>query len=177
MGPEDLDQGNLERRDLAVHEDASQVELDLETDVDVGPVDGGRPPQREPTVGDLVETRPLGVRQLLVLHGLLEAGGLLPEETLPRGEVGALEEGVLQDALDAAQGLDHVGPVIVQVPQLAVVALMGPPEGVLLQDLVGLELGPHAPALVVGQGVPVLLEQGVDPGDAAIPRILEVLQG
>ena len=28
--------------------------------------------------------------------------------TFPRREVGALEEGVLQDALDAAQRLDHV---------------------------------------------------------------------
>ena len=42
---------------------------------------------------------------------------------------------MLQDALHAAQSLDHVGTVVVQVPQLAVVPLMGPPEGVLLQHL------------------------------------------
>lgn len=40
----------------------------LETDVDVGPVDSGRPPEREPSVRDLVETGALRVRQLLVLH-------------------------------------------------------------------------------------------------------------
>ena len=50
-----------------MHEDARQVQLDLEADVHVRAVDGGRPPQREPPVGDLVETAPLRVRQLLVL--------------------------------------------------------------------------------------------------------------
>lgn len=48
----------------------------LETDVDVRSVDGGRPPQSEATVGDLVETRPLGVGELLVLHRLLESACL-----------------------------------------------------------------------------------------------------
>ena len=38
---------------LAVHEDARQVELNLETHVHVGPVDGRRPPQSEAAVGDL----------------------------------------------------------------------------------------------------------------------------
>jgi hypothetical protein len=39
---EDLDQTDLERRDLAVHEDTSQIELNLESDVDVSPVDSAR---------------------------------------------------------------------------------------------------------------------------------------
>ena len=63
-----------------------------------------------------------------------------PEETLPGGEVGSLEECVFQDALHTAQGLDHVCAVVVQVPQLAVVTLVGPPEWVLLQHLEG-EMG------------------------------------
>ena len=50
MRAEDLDERDLERRDLAVHEDAGQVELHLETDVDVGAIDGRRPPERESTV-------------------------------------------------------------------------------------------------------------------------------
>ena len=58
-----------------------------------------------------------------------------PEEPLPCGEVGALEEGVFQDALHPAQGLDHVCAVVVQVPQLAVMTLVCPPEWVLLQHL------------------------------------------
>lgn len=55
-----------------------------------------------------------------------------------------------------ATHLDHVRAVVVQVPQLAVVALMRPPEGILPQDLVLLEVRPHAPPLIVGQRVPVL---------------------
>jgi len=35
MGSEDLDQGNLECRDLAVQEDPRQVKLDLETNINV----------------------------------------------------------------------------------------------------------------------------------------------
>ena len=61
-----------------MHEDARQVKLHLEAHVDVGAVDGGRPPQREATVRDLVETRPLSVCQLLVLHGFLETTGFFP---------------------------------------------------------------------------------------------------
>lgn len=53
----------------------------LETDVDIRPVDRGRPPQREATVGDLVETRPLRVCQLLVLHRFLEAACLVRHNT------------------------------------------------------------------------------------------------
>ncbi len=66
VSAEDLDERNLERRDLAVHEDARKVELHLETDVDVGAVDRGRPPEREATVRDLVKTRALGVCELPV---------------------------------------------------------------------------------------------------------------
>ena len=73
--------------------------------------------------------------QLLVLHRLLKAGSLLPKETLPRGEVGPLEEGVFQDPFDSTQSLDHVRAVVVEVPQLPVMTLVGPPERVLLQHL------------------------------------------
>ena len=38
------------------------------------------------------------------------------------------------------------------------------------------ELGAHAPSLVVSERVAILLEEGVDARDSAIPRILEVLE-
>ena len=66
VSPEDLDQGDLEGGDLAVHEDASQIQLHLEAHVHIGAVDGGGPPQGETPVGDLVQTRPLCIGQLLV---------------------------------------------------------------------------------------------------------------
>ena len=68
MGSEDLDQTNLQSWDFAVHENTSKIELDLKTDVDVGTVNGRTPPEREPTVGNLVQTGTLRVRQLLVPH-------------------------------------------------------------------------------------------------------------
>ena len=173
---EDLDQRDLERRDLAVHEDARQVELHLKADVDVGAVDRGRPPEREAPVRDLVEARALRVRELLVLHRLLEAARLLPKEAFPCGEVRALEERMFEDPLDAAQGLDHVGAVVVQVPQLAVVPLMRPPKRVLAHDLELLELSAHAPPLVVRERVPVFLEERVDARDAPIPRVLQIFE-
>mmetsp|Transcript_3442 Transcript_3442/g.12110 ORF Transcript_3442/g.12110 Transcript_3442/m.12110 type:complete len:287 (+) Transcript_3442:2278-3138(+) len=176
MGAEDLDKRDLESGDLAVHEDACQVELHLEADVDVGPVDRRRPPEGEAAVRDLVETRALRVGELLELHRLLEAGRALPEQTLPGGKVGALEERVLEDALNAAQRLDHVGAVVVQRPELAIMPLVRPPERVLAEVLVLLEVSAHAPALVVGEGVAVLAEERVDARNAAVPRVLQVLQ-
>ena len=48
----------------------------------------------------------------------------------PGREVGPLEQRMFEDALDAPQGLDHVRPVVVQIPELAVVALVRPPARV-----------------------------------------------
>ena len=42
---------------------------------------------------------------------------------------------MLQNALHSPQSLDHVCAVVVEIPQLAIVSLVGPPEGVLLQNL------------------------------------------
>ena len=122
----------------------------------VGSVDGGGPPEGESSVGDLVETGSLGVGELLVLHALLESGGFLPEETFPSGKVSSFEESVLQDSLDAAQRLNHVRPVVVEIPEFSVVPLMCPPERILLEHLILLEIGSHAPSFVVGQGVSIL---------------------
>ena len=58
-----------------------------------------------------------------------------PEETLPGREISAFEECVLQDSLHTTQSLDHVCAVVVQVPQFAIVPLVGPPEWILLQHL------------------------------------------
>jgi len=46
-----------------------------------------------------------------------------------------LEKRVLENALDAAERLNHVRSVVVQIPQLAVVSLMRPPERILLEYL------------------------------------------
>lgn len=40
MGPEDLDQRDLKRRNLTMHENSSQIQLHLEADINVGAVDG-----------------------------------------------------------------------------------------------------------------------------------------
>ena len=76
MGTEDLDERDLQCRNLTVKEDTRQIKLHLETDVDVGSVDGRRPPKRKSTVWNLVETGTLGVRELLEFHALFETGGL-----------------------------------------------------------------------------------------------------
>lgn len=66
VSSENLNEGNLQRWDLAMHEDACQIQLHLETHVYIGTIDGGGPPQGETSVGNLVQTRPLCIRQLLV---------------------------------------------------------------------------------------------------------------
>lgn len=64
-----------------------------------------------------------------------EQGLSSPEETLPGWEVGSLEESVLQDPLHSTQCLDHICAVVVQVPELPIMALMCPPKRVLFQNL------------------------------------------
>ena len=177
MGTEDLDQGNLECRDLAMHEDAGQVELHLEADVDTSTVDRRAPPERKATVRDLVQAGSLGICQPLELHRLFEPACLFPEQAFPRGEIRSLKKGVLKNALDAAECLNHVGAVVVQVPKLAVVPLMRPPERVVLEQVVLLEVNADAPAFVVGKRVAVLLKERVDTRNTAIPGVFEVLQG
>jgi len=56
MGSENLDQRNLQGWQLSVHENTSQVELDLETNIDIGTVDSRRPPEGKSTVGNLVQS-------------------------------------------------------------------------------------------------------------------------
>ena len=68
--------------------------------------------------------------------------------------------------------LDDIGAVVVEVPELAVVLLVRPPEGVGARGRVDLALLPHAPPNVKRERVTVLLEQRVDARDAAVPRIL-----
>lgn len=67
--------------DAHLHENTRQIKLDLETNVHIGTIDRRAPPERESTIGNLVQTGTLGVRQLLVPHRLLETGRLLPEKT------------------------------------------------------------------------------------------------
>lgn len=58
------------------HEDACQIQLHLESNVHIGTVDCGAPPQREAAVGDLIQTTALCIGELLVLHGLFKPAGL-----------------------------------------------------------------------------------------------------
>ena len=121
-----------------LHEDAREIKLDLETDVDVGAIDCWAPPEREATIRDLIQTRALRIGELLVAHGLFETGRLLPEQTLPSGEVRALEERVLEDTFHTAECGDDIDTIVVKLPQFAVVALGRPPEGVTAQSYLAL---------------------------------------
>ena len=53
---------------------------------------------------------------------------------------------------------------------------MGPPEGVVLEEVELLKVRTNTPSLVISKRVTILLEEGVDTGDPPIPCILEVLQ-
>jgi len=130
VGTEDLDQTDLQGRDLSVHKDTSQIELDLETDVYVGTVDSRTPPEGKSTIRNLIQTGPLCVREFLISHRLFETGRLLPEQTLPGWEIGTLEKGMLQDAFNTTESGDDVDAVVVELPQFPIVALGRPPERV-----------------------------------------------
>mmetsp|Transcript_6537 Transcript_6537/g.26220 ORF Transcript_6537/g.26220 Transcript_6537/m.26220 type:complete len:208 (+) Transcript_6537:3427-4050(+) len=53
---------------------------------------------------------------------------------------------------------------------------MRPPERILSGEIVLFESQSHAPTLIVRERVSILLEQGVDARNTAIPRVFQVLQ-
>ena len=67
------------------------------TDVHVRPVDRRRPPEREPSIRDLIQATSLSICQLFVLHGLLKPARLLPKQALPRREVSACVTATSED--------------------------------------------------------------------------------
>ena len=83
---------------------------------------------------------------------------------------------MLQDTLDTTKCLNHVSAIVVKVPQLAVVLLVTPPEGILLQNLVLFEVLSHTPTLIIRKRQSVLLEQSIYARDTTVPAILEVVQ-
>jgi hypothetical protein len=88
--------------------------------------------------------------EFLELHRLFEAGGFLPKEPFPSREVRALEQCVLQNTFHTTESLNDISAVIVQIPQLTVVTLMGPPERVALDQPVLLEIRAAAPSFIIG---------------------------
>lgn len=181
VSPENLDEGNLQCWNLAMHKNSREVKLNLETHINlerrenveyhettpcylpvwislwilirthwttilekikenennpyIGSVYSWRPPQCKPSVWNLIQPRSLCICQFLVLHRFFKATGLFPEQTLPRGKVSPFEQGVFKNALHTTQSLNHVCAVVVQVPKFAIMSLMCPPEGILLQNL------------------------------------------
>jgi hypothetical protein len=104
--------------------------------------------------------------KLVYVSHAVNIGVTNPKEPLPTRESRSLEERVLQDRLHTTQGLDDIRPIRVQVPELAVVALARPPEGVGLHVLVDLELCPSTETLVEAECAAVLLKQRVYPGQS-----------
>lgn len=61
-----------------------QIQLHLETDVDIGTIDRRRPPESETTIRNLIQAGTLCISQFLKLHGLFEARRTLPEQPFPK---------------------------------------------------------------------------------------------
>ena len=149
----------------------TNLELDLETNVDVGSVDGWRPPESETSVGDLVQTGTLSVGELLEFHALFKTRSFFPEQAFPGRERCGLEQRVLQDGLNTTESLDNVGTVGVEIPKFSIVTLTSPPEWVGLHVLVDLELRSGSESLVEGKRGAILLEKSVDSGQTSVPRV------
>lgn len=59
-----------------------KIKTNLETDVHISPVYSRRPPQSKPSVGNLVQTRTLGICQFFVLHRFFEPRCFLPKRII-----------------------------------------------------------------------------------------------
>jgi hypothetical protein len=98
------------------HENSREIKLNLETDVNVCAIDSRTPPKSETTIGDLVQTRPLGIRQLLVAHRFFETRSFLPEQPFPSWKISSFEKGMLKDSLDTTKCGNNIDAIIVQLP-------------------------------------------------------------
>lgn len=76
---------------------------------------------------------------------------------------------MLKDPLNTSKCLDDISSVIVQIPQLPIMPLMGPPEWVLLQDLVLLKICAYSPSFIICQGVSIFLKQSIYTWYSPIP--------
>lgn len=79
VGSKYLDQRNFKSGNFSVHKDTGKIQLNLETNINVGSIDGRRPPECESSVGNLVKTTLLGVGQFFVFHGVFESTGFFPK--------------------------------------------------------------------------------------------------
>ena len=176
MGPEYLNQRDLQCGYLAMHEYTSQIKLHLETNVNVGPIDSRRPPQCETSIRNLIKTRSLSMRQFLIPHRLFKTTSFLPKQTFPSREVSTFEQCVLEYTLNTTQSLNHIGSIVVQIPQFAIMSLMSPPKWVLLENLKLFEILSNTPTLIIRQRQSILLEQCIDTRYTMIPTILQIIQ-
>ena len=108
--------------------------MHLEADIDIGTIDGRTPPKCEATIGNLVQTRPLSIGELLVTHRLFESGCFLPEQSLPSWEVCSLEQCVLKNTFDTAKRGNNINTIIIELPKFAVMTLGSPPERITVND-------------------------------------------
>ena len=84
---------------------------------------------------------------------------------------------MLENSLDTTKRLDDIGSVGVEIPQLPVVTLAGPPEWIALHELIGLELSTSPKPLIEAQRAPIFLEQRINTRQAAVPAVLQILKG
>lgn len=84
---------------------------------------------------------------------------------------------MFQNRLHTTKCLNDIRAVGIQVPKLAIVPLARPPERIALHELVRLELRTSSETLVEAEGASVLLEEGIDSWQTAIPAVFEIFQG
>ena len=96
-------------------------------------------------------------------------GGLLPEESFPCWEIGALKESMLKNTFNTTECLNHVSPIVVEVPELSIMLLMSPPEGVLLEHLILFEVLSDTPSFIIGESETVFLEESIDSRNTSVP--------
>lgn len=107
--------------------------------------------------------------QFFIFHRFFETRGLLPEKTFPSSEISTLEESMFQNTFNTTKCLDHISTIMVQVPQLTIVTVMSPPERILFQNLILLEILTNSPTLIISQSQSILLEESIDTRNTVIP--------
>jgi hypothetical protein len=126
MCSENLNKRNLQSGYFSMHENTSQIQLDLKPNVNIRPVNSRTPPKSKSSIWDLIQPRSLRMCQFLEFHGFFEPGSFLPKESFPSREISPFEQSVLKNAFHSSKSLYYISSVIIQVPEFSVVTLMSP---------------------------------------------------
>ena len=109
--------------------------MHLETVIHIGAIDGRPPPRVKRRLGIWLRLDLWALVSFLYRIDSSNPDAFSRKEPFQVGKISTFEESVLQDTLDTTQRGNHVNTIVVELPELSIMAMRSPPEGVAVTDM------------------------------------------